>query len=140
MVRMVSSSAGDGPGPLISRGFTERRIFRRSMASGTAVTFSGMIWDRIACDAAGHEAVHEHFRLIVTRDYCLRPAGAGAAGVPGTQLMLPIVLGPYWTKPVTVVGVCGAEIGRERNQMVPSTGSGRGWVTGSCNGTAHWRS
>src|SRR6202022_3520833 len=49
---------------------------------------------------------HELFRLIVTRDYCLRLAGA--AGVPGTQLMLPIVLGPYWTKPVTVVGVCGA--------------------------------
>ena len=35
-VRMVSSSSGEGPGPLISRGFTERRVFRKSMVSGTA--------------------------------------------------------------------------------------------------------
>src|SRR5260370_3720520 len=41
MVRMVSSSAGEGPGPLISRGFTERRIFRRSIASGTGASFVG---------------------------------------------------------------------------------------------------
>ena len=39
-------------------------------------------------------------------------AAAGATGVPGMQLMLPMVLGPYWTKPVDVVGECGAEIGR----------------------------
>ncbi len=44
--------------------------------------------------------------------HCLRAAGAGAVGVPGTQLMLPMVLGPYWTNPVAVVGECGAEIGR----------------------------
>src|SRR6185312_12896750 len=34
MVRMVSSSLAVGPGPLISRGLTERRIFRSSRASG----------------------------------------------------------------------------------------------------------
>ena len=34
MVRMVSSSAGEGPGPVISRGFIERRVFSSSMASG----------------------------------------------------------------------------------------------------------
>src|SRR6267378_319042 len=39
MARMVSSSASEGPGPVISRGFTERRIFRRSIASGTANSF-----------------------------------------------------------------------------------------------------
>jgi hypothetical protein len=38
---MVSSSAGEGPGPLISRGFTERRIFRSSRASGNAGSFGG---------------------------------------------------------------------------------------------------
>ncbi len=31
---------------------------------------------------------------------------------PGMHDMLPTVLGPYWTKPVAVVGECGAEIGR----------------------------
>jgi hypothetical protein len=41
IVKMVSSSAGEGPGSLISRGFTERRIFRSSMASGNAVSFVG---------------------------------------------------------------------------------------------------
>jgi hypothetical protein len=30
----------------------------------------------------------------------------------GRQLMLPMMLGPYCTKPVAVVGECGAEIGR----------------------------
>src|SRR5215831_3529016 len=35
MVRIVSSSAGEGPGPVISRGFTERRAFKSSIASGT---------------------------------------------------------------------------------------------------------
>src|SRR4030088_217879 len=45
MVRMVSSSAGEGPGPLISRGLTERRIFRRSMASGNAAHFVAEEWD-----------------------------------------------------------------------------------------------
>ena len=42
MVRMVSSSSAVGPGPLISRGLTERRIFRSSRASGTRVSFVGM--------------------------------------------------------------------------------------------------
>ena len=42
MVRMVSSSSAVGPGPLISRGLTERRIFRSSMASGTTVSFVGL--------------------------------------------------------------------------------------------------
>ena len=47
------------------------------------------------------------------RAYCLRAAGgAGTTIGPGTQLMLPMVLGPYCTKPVAVVGECGAEIGR----------------------------
>jgi hypothetical protein len=32
---MVSSSAGEGPGAVISRGLTERRVFNSSMASGT---------------------------------------------------------------------------------------------------------
>src|SRR6266404_4088919 len=50
MVRMVSSSAGEGPGGLSSRGFTERRIFRRSMASGTAVSFIGMIGELLSSD------------------------------------------------------------------------------------------
>src|SRR5258706_9255515 len=40
MVKMVSSSAGEGPGSLISRGFTERRIFRSSMASGIGIPWS----------------------------------------------------------------------------------------------------
>src|SRR5260370_20979023 len=37
MVRMVSSSAGEGPGPLISRGFTERRFLSSSRASGIGI-------------------------------------------------------------------------------------------------------
>jgi hypothetical protein len=45
----------------------------------------------------------------VIRDYFLRAAGSGAAGM---QLMLPMVFGPYWTKPVAAGGECGAEIGR----------------------------
>jgi hypothetical protein len=36
MVKIVSSSAGEGPGPVISRGFIERRVFNSSMASGIA--------------------------------------------------------------------------------------------------------
>jgi hypothetical protein len=40
MVRIVSIPEGEGPGPLISRGFTDRRIFRSSMASGTRVFLS----------------------------------------------------------------------------------------------------
>jgi hypothetical protein len=34
---MVSISAGEGPGSPISRGFTERRIFNRSIASGIGI-------------------------------------------------------------------------------------------------------
>ncbi|MFK4711228.1 hypothetical protein ABIF56_001930 [Bradyrhizobium elkanii] len=41
IVKMVSSSAADGPGPVISRGFIERRVFRSSMASGTEMSFKG---------------------------------------------------------------------------------------------------
>jgi hypothetical protein len=36
----------------------------------------------------------------------------GLAGIPGMQDMVPTELGPYCTKPVAVVGECGAEIGR----------------------------
>src|SRR5437868_12985689 len=39
MVRMVSSSAGEGPGPVISRGFTERRVLRSSKASGIGIPY-----------------------------------------------------------------------------------------------------
>jgi hypothetical protein len=39
MLRMVSSSAGEGPGPVISRGFIERRVFRSSIASGKGPFF-----------------------------------------------------------------------------------------------------
>src|SRR5215469_1444213 len=40
MVRMVSISPGEGPGPVISRGFIERRVFKSSIASGTACSFA----------------------------------------------------------------------------------------------------
>src|SRR6516165_4147287 len=45
MVNMVSSSAGEGPGAVISRGLTERRTFRRSMASGTIVSLVAGVTD-----------------------------------------------------------------------------------------------
>src|SRR6266404_4911201 len=66
MVRMVSSSAGEGPGAVISRGLTERRIFRRSMASGTGKS----LWGRIMCGritrhVEGHEPIDKHFGSIV---------------------------------------------------------------------------
>jgi hypothetical protein len=39
IVRIVSSSAGEGPGAVISRGLMDRRVLSRSRASGTAVSF-----------------------------------------------------------------------------------------------------
>jgi hypothetical protein len=43
MVRMVSSSAGEGPGAVISRGFTERRCLRSSRASGMVSSFGARL-------------------------------------------------------------------------------------------------
>src|SRR6266566_9400727 len=66
MVRMVSSSAGEGPGAVISRGLTERRIFRRSMASGTGKSLWGrMMCGRITRHVEGHEPIDKHFGSIV---------------------------------------------------------------------------
>jgi hypothetical protein len=57
MVRMVSSSPAVGPGPLISRGFIERRIFRSSMASGTEVlSFNVRSVSKISCGDPADEA------------------------------------------------------------------------------------
>src|SRR5215210_977879 len=55
---MLSSSAGEGPGTVMSRGLIERRVFRRSTASGTAVSLVGALraswiankYDRLACE------------------------------------------------------------------------------------------
>src|SRR5207245_6676822 len=52
MVRIVSSSAGEGPGGVISRGFTERRIFRSSRASGIEIpVFHSFAADICICEA-----------------------------------------------------------------------------------------
>src|SRR5262249_51953439 len=45
MVRMVSSSDAEGPGAVISRGLTERRTFRSSMASSTTVSLVAGVTD-----------------------------------------------------------------------------------------------
>jgi hypothetical protein len=53
---MVSISAGEGPGPVISRGFTERRVLRNSMVSGmrglAKFVFARLAW-RGGCGEAG---------------------------------------------------------------------------------------
>src|SRR5258707_12338998 len=82
---MVSSSAGEGPGSPISRGLIERRILRKSMASGNAGSFIGN-------DGASHStrcrrprAVDGHFRPIVI-------GCPGDAGTPTIRPMQPLGL------------------------------------------------
>src|SRR3954467_5483501 len=100
MVRIVSSSAADGPGPVMSRGFTERRVFRSSMASGTFSISLKLVSDPIAWRGADDEAVRPVVSTDCKRRYFLCPGGAGVdvgagPGRPGMQDTLPIALGPY---------------------------------------------
>src|ERR1700687_3934286 len=88
---MVSSSAGEGPGPVISRGLTERRVFRRSMASGTAVSFIGINWRSNStrwCRLRGRQTA---FRVIETAAGIRPPSrasdmfAAAAIGIAGAD-------------------------------------------------------
>src|SRR5947207_12342469 len=70
---MVSSSAGEGPGPVSSIGLTERRVFRRSMVSGMRkirFALTRLILDGATCSQG--PAVWKIDKMPVRSSFCDR--------------------------------------------------------------------